>query len=256
MRRSFCLIVGALTFSPLFACGDSGGTGGSTGTGSTSTTSTSTGTGGALNSGMDCDSAADCPPDGDCVELTPGGFRVCQFPVVEATMCINSGSGGGGTGGAGTGGAGTGGAGTGGGATGPVDECCDSDGCNNRCVLAPVLPSCGGPVEAPHNVCTDGQNQCDTAQDCGGNICAPSGTIGNKVRQCIEAKCGTDSECTAEDGGRCQLVFEPCCGLARGLFCVYPTGGCRKNEDCDAGNYCDVTGNDAKCVAGTPTCPN
>jgi hypothetical protein len=248
MRRFYFFAASSLLALPFFGCGDSGTTtgGGASGPGATSTTS-GTGGGGVTGSG-DCDSDADCN-GGTCVALTPGGFRVCKMPIVEATMCQNQGSGGA----SGTGGAG-GAGGAGGGSTAPADECCTSDDCGGRCVLSPLIPQCGGPSEIPHNVCTDQQNQCDNAQDCDGNLCVDPGTIGNKVRQCLPTKCGTDAECTAEAGGLCELVFG-CCDLAVGLYCVYPTGGCRRDSDCGAGNYCQVQGNDAKCVPGSATCP-
>jgi len=251
MRLSYFFAASPLFLLTVLACGDSGDTtgGGASGTGATTTT-TGQGGGGVTGSG-DCDTDGDCP-GGTCVALTPGGFRVCKIPVVEATMCQNGGTGGGGTGGAGVGGAGGGGVG-GNNPGGPTDECCTSDDCNNRCVAAPLIPHCGA-QEPAHNVCTDNQGECDNAQDCDGNLCADPGTIGNKVRQCLTTKCGADSECTAEAGGLCELVFG-CCDLPRGLYCVYPTGGCRHDSDCGAGNFCDVQGNDAKCSPGAAQCP-
>jgi len=93
--------------------------------------------------------------------------------------------------------------------------------------------------------------------DCGaGNLCAPAGTLGRKVRACAPAPCKVNGDCAAEPGGSCAPVRDPCCGADVGLRCVYPSDGCRESADCESGSYCEPgTDGRARCVSGAPTCP-
>lgn len=175
------------------------------------------------NSG-DCDTDRDCA-GGRCVELSPGGYRVCAQPVTEATSCPGRGP----------------------------DACCKTADCTTgACYEWPLSPYCGGAFPVPHNVCAE--EGCATLADCGaGAVCVPKGALGYKVRACLPARCLRDSDCTAAAGGTCAPIRKPCCSGTYGLYCVYP-GGCRSSADC-AGGYCDVTGDTTKCQTGVPPCP-
>ena len=194
------------------------------GTGGGSSTSTTTGAGGAGASG-DCDLDADCP-GGTCVEMTPGGWRVCSVPPDPATTCSQPG----------------------------FDECCDTSECAmGTCLTAPVVPYCGGPQPLDNNVCA--VDQCQSDAECGaGAFCSSGPMLGRKVRACIPAACRLDSDCAAEAGGACVPVVEPCCGASAGLFCVYPSDGCRSDADCPGG-YCQPGLDRATCQEGGPACP-
>jgi hypothetical protein len=175
------------------------------------------------NSG-DCDTDRDCG-GGRCVELSPGGYRVCSQPVAEATSCPGRG----------------------------LDECCKTADCKTgACYEWPLSPYCGGAFPVPRNVCAE--EGCTTLADCGGGaVCVPKGALGYKVRACLPAKCLRDSDCTAAPGGACAPVRKPCCAGTYGLYCIYP-GGCRSSADCPGG-YCDLSGDTPKCHTGAPACP-
>ncbi len=228
--------------------GGSAGTGGAAGSGGVAGTGGTAGTGavggggagGALNSG-DCVNDADCG-GGKCVELTPGGYRVCQMPVQEATQCQSPGMPGG-------------------------DECCTSADCHQgKCFAFPVTPYCGGAMPMPHNVCaTDGctpgtGTPCPVGNETTG-VCVPGGTWGYKVAGCLLANCVKDTDCTAEPGGRCAAIEDPCCSSPQGLFCTYPSDGCSKQSDCGPGQSCQVQfdpvrqQNVARCTPGIIGCP-
>jgi hypothetical protein len=186
------------------------------------------GAGGAIPNSGDCDSDDDCP-GGTCVELTPGGFRVCATPPTEATMCTGSG----------------------------FDSCCTTAECaEGICYESPLVPFCAGVVMEPHNEC--GVDQCAKDADCmngeSGGACVPAGALGFKVAACISAACRHDTDCADEPGGICATIEEPCCGTTAGLFCVYPSDGCRTSSEC-ADGYCSVNGDRTECVAGQPLCP-
>ena len=206
---------------------DPGGAGASGGTGGSGQTTTTTGTGDGENSG-DCAVDADCPGSA-CVELTQGGFRVCRVDPVPATSC----------------------------AAPQLDQCCTTAECTGgTCLTEPIVPSCGGPAMAEYNVCA--ADLCASDAGCGADtICAPAGTLGRKVRACVPAACKLDGDCAAEAGGICAPVTDPCCGAPTGLFCVYPSDGCRVNEDCPSGEYCEVAFPEGRshCVSGVPACP-
>lgn len=171
----------------------------------------------------DCSSDADCP-EGTCVELTPGGYRVCRVTPIEATGCD----------------------------AGRADACCDSSDCaTGACFLGPIRVFCGGPVREPANEC--GTSDCTTDADCtGGDVCAPAGTLG-PVALCVSASCRVDADCNAEAGGHCVVAAEPCCGVRVGLVCAY-SDGCRSDADCATG-YCGIELGRARCMAGRPICP-
>ncbi len=184
------------------------------------------GTGGGINSG-DCDDVHPCPVNSQCVELVPGGFRVCATSTKEATSCPNP----------------------------AIDECCKSADCSSGalCYAGPVVPHCGGAIPSNQNVCA--KDFCSSDADCGnGEVCLPAGVLGNEVRACLSAKCRTDADCTVETGGQCAPVMNPCCNAASGLFCVYP-GGCRKTSDCAVGKYCSTASGEPTCVQGAAVCP-
>lgn len=239
------------------ACGDdsaSGGSGPGSGPSGPVSVGNTTSTGTGSTNGGDCQTSTECMPGGSCVELTPGGFRTCQYPAQANTQCGLLGQGGmGGAGGAGGGGTG--------GSPAVLDECCeeiDDEDCGNNelCITTPLYPSCGQ-QEPPHNVCQDNEHECDNNANCSGGdqgpgFCIPEGTFGSQVRKCIRIACAADSECTAQPGGRCVPVDETCCpGAVRGLYCTYDAGGCRRDSDCSAGNTCQVSGGVASCQPGS-----
>ena len=159
-----------------------------------------------------------------CIELVPGGYRVCQVPPVEATSCE----------------------------AGRSDECCNGSECaTGDCFLGPIRRFCGGAKRLPFNECMT--DQCASDGDCTDAICAPRGTFA-PVAVCVAGACHTDADCTAEAGGSCVVVTEPCCGIRAGLFCSYPSDGCQSNADCTSG-YCAISGDRARCMSGGPICP-
>jgi hypothetical protein len=186
--------------------------------------------GGPKNSG-DCLTSIDCGGDA-CVELFPGGYRVCATKVPEATTCSM-----------------------------PLGQCCKSSDCGvdarppGKCILGPVEPSCGGPAPPlPSNVCAS--DACMSAADCAGAnaICTPAGTLGRKVARCMTAGCRLDGDCTAQPGGICVPIASSCCAEAVGLFCIYQDG-CRSNRDCMTGEHCATDATHAYCAPGIPPCP-
>lgn len=198
----------------------------STGTGTSATSSTGTGPG--PQSG-DCATDADCPGS-KCVEVTPGGFKVCLTPPPEVTSC-QGGSGG----------------------------CCKSADCNanagEKCY--PPFGYCGG-IVGPVNQCLSAQ--CQNNSDCAGDggICLKAGMAGYPVNACIPAHCQHDSECTAQPGGECAPVKTPCCTVDVELYCVYPNGGCRSDKDCGGNTkFCVIkpTTQLPQCSASPPVCP-
>lgn len=204
-----------------------GGTGNAGGTGNSGTGNAGTGASGASANSGDCDSDADCPGS-ECIEITPGGFRVCRVIHPEATQCA-----------------------------GPDDECCTSADCvEGLCLAAPVVPICGGPQPLEYFTCAVDQCQSDAECVSFGGICAPAGTLSRKVAACAPASCFTDAECDDEPGGICAPVSDPCCGGPSFLMCVYPDGGCRDFSDCGPDQYCGVTGDGrAECMDGFVNCP-
>jgi hypothetical protein len=162
------------------------------------------------------------------VALTPGGFRVCQTPPQKATVC----------------------------GVPALDQCCAGMPCadNAPCYAGPLVPLCAGIPMPAHNQCA--VDQCSQDADCAaGQLCGLAGTLGAEIRSCVPAACKVDGDCAASAGGVCAPVNEPCCGVSAGLSCVYPIGGCRRNDDCGPMAYCQVTGAAATCQTGSPVCP-
>jgi hypothetical protein len=192
---------------------------------------TGMGGGPSRNSG-DCDTASDCGGD-PCVELTPGGYRVCATKVPEATACTAPGQ----------------------------DQCCKTADClaagkpGGKCILGPIGPSCGGPIQLPTNVCA--KDACTSAANCAGTnaVCVPAGALGRKVASCMTGGCLFDRDCTAEPGGICVPVASPCCSEAVGLFCNYHDG-CRSSADCLPDQHCAIAADTgrASCAAGLVAC--
>jgi hypothetical protein len=175
----------------------------------------------------DCETDADCRQS-KCVEVTPGGFRVCLNPPPEATSCNMS----------------------------TQDQCCSPADCKlpGRCYLAPQ--PCTGPVMLPHNVCMT--DQCQSDMDClvGTNlsaICVEPGVFGRPVRSCVPALCRIDTDCTEEPSGICAPVTDFCCGSIT-MACVYPSNGCRGTDGCN-NQFCVIQGSRAQCVDQPPLCP-
>jgi len=181
--------------------------------------------GGGSGAMGDCDTDADCDPGMQCIELLPGGYRVCRGTPVEATECD----------------------------AGEFDDCCDSSDCKSgACYLGPIHAFCGGPVRLPSNVCAS--DECGADADCtDGAVCAPAGTFA-PVAVCIHAVCLHDTDCTAEAGGHCVVARDACCDRAAGLLCTYDSDGCRSDSDCTSG-YCGNDGTRARCTAGAAICP-
>ncbi|MFT3766484.1 MAG: hypothetical protein QM820_13370 [Minicystis sp.] len=174
----------------------------------------------------DCYADADCP-SGRCVPVTPGGFLVCATPPVKTSTCGSD-----------------------------LDQCCADKPCPNGepCYDGPLVPICAGVPIQPHNQCA--VDQCSQDVDCAdGQICAPAGVLGLKIRACVTADCKVDADCNLVPGGMCAPVQEPCCGTSAGLFCVYPNGGCRSNADCPSAQFCQTSGSQATCQTGSPICP-
>lgn len=164
----------------------------------------------------ECDSNADCP-NGTCVNLN-GSYRVCQFPPVPATDCSGS----------------------------KLDTCCSADDCPREqdCFATPITPFCGGIKLEPHNECAG--DQCQADADCGdASICAPAGTVGNKVKMCLAAAC--TGICGQESLSPCALMRDPCCGNPVGFYCAFE---CHTDEECPDG-YCNL----GTCETGVPACP-
>ena len=202
--------------------GAGGSRAGSGGTGAT----VGAGGGHAQNSG-DCDTDADCGGD-PCVEISPGGYRVCETKVPLATTCSS-----------------------------PAGECCKTADCaaagkQGKCLLGPVAPSCGGPALVPTNVCAI--DKCTSASGCSGSngVCVPAGVFGRKVASCMTGGCRRDSECSEGKGGACVPVSGACCPGPVGLYCVYQ-GGCVNDGDCTNG-HCDVSSGKAVCAPGGVAC--
>ncbi|MBI4956185.1 MAG: hypothetical protein HY908_29470 [Myxococcales bacterium] len=231
MPRSFVTACGLFALGlALVACKsevtESPGSGGTGGTGATGTGATGgSGAGGGGASEGDCASNADCPGT-TCVAITPGGFKVCTDTVVEATSCPGSG----------------------------FDECCDTSECaSGLCLTAPLAPYCGGPQPLEYNVCAT--DACQSDADCPGSVCLPAPMMSYQVRSCFYAQCKVSSDCAAEPGGVCAPVRDACCNGSVGLYCVYPSDGCRSGADCDAGEYCLPDADRAHCEPGFPACP-
>jgi hypothetical protein len=147
--------------------------------------------------------------------------------------------------------------------TNGIDECCNTSECTSgKCIEAPLTPFCGGAQPQPYNACA--VDMCQSNAECtreGQKVCIPAGALGYKVSGCMGVSCLLDADCSAEAGGACILLKDPCCGAPAGLVCSYPTGGCKKDSDCPNGGYCAAeldssTGTFvAKCQDGPIACP-
>ncbi len=231
------LWLGYMIAFPLAACGGtvsttgSGGAtmsnGATTSSGTITASSSSSGAGGSANPPGECKQNSDCPPDGTCVELIAGGYRVCQFPTVEATVCTAQGQ----------------------------DECCSTADCTkpgDKCIFGPFPGSCGGALMLPRNQCV--KDLCAAPADCKTDeICAPAGTLGSKVRVCLAAPCKQATCLTSQENvGWCAAIKSPCCAAPLGVFCAK---GCLTDVDCPNG-YCDVDPQGLTvCKPGGPICP-
>jgi hypothetical protein len=193
------------------------------------------GEGGAGGDGVpptgECDRAQDCEQGEDCVEVTPGGWRICVAPVEEATSC-----------------------------TDPANEpCCSTADCQEGvCVDGPVTLDCGGIYVPGFNACAT--DLCQSDSDCtsgdGPGVCLPQAMLGYKVRGCLPAACRVNADCTAEAGGYCALVRDECC-YKTGLYCVYPSNGCLGviKEECGSGYCMPSAGPEgAHCQPSMPPC--
>jgi hypothetical protein len=207
------------------AAGGTGGIGGA-GTGGAG----AAGTGGSGRNTGDCDESSQCGELGECVELAPGGFRVCVQPVEEATECHPDGTFG--------------------------DECCDTSECEEGvCLESPLVPLCGGMPPVPVNVCAT--DECTSTEQCAAenSVCVPAGVWVRKVGTCVTGSCVFDSDCTEYGGGTCQPVQGPCCFAPSGLYCVYP-GGCRTSADCDDPSHtCVIREGQGVCTPDLIACP-
>jgi hypothetical protein len=210
-----------------------GGASGGSGPVSTAGPGSTSGSGGASTNG-DCSSDAECRA-GKCVELTPGGWRVCSYVPPEASACTMP--------------------------PPPQPEaCCTSADCvGGKCYANVLLGYCGGPAIPPQNYCIpDGCTSDDACIHDNPDpwICIPAGVYGDPTTQCLTAFCKTNADCGAQPGGVCRPVMNPCCGTSLGLACVYP-GGCWRQEDCGEDAHCEIdaaTGRSV-CVPGNEPCP-
>lgn len=244
MKQIFICLMGALGATLWIGCGSSGtsGAGGAeattsststsgglttaTSTGATSSATGSTGTGAGAGAG-DCATDADCGGT-TCVAVTPGGFKTCSRPPMEVSKC-EAGQGG----------------------------CCASADCTGGAKCYAPFAYCGG-ILGPVNQCLS--NQCQTDNDCAvaGGVCLQAGLLGYPINACATAHCHQDSDCAASPGGHCAPVRTPCCTTKVELYCVYPNGGCRTDDDC-SGATPNCVVDDAtqlpKCAAQPVACP-
>jgi len=231
MRRT-ASIAAAVWIVALAACGgnvETQGTGGHAG----STTGGGGHGGAAFNPEGDCSTDADCNGQ-HCVEVAPGGYKICLHPPPEATTCSPPG--------------------------GPEpDQCCKSTECQGggKCYSSQSLPYCGGVGIPMHNQCAgDG---CQKDGDCFGpvaQICAPAGAFGSPGKACVNAYCKTDADCTAKPDGRCRPILQGCCAIPEGLACVY-AGGCDAACAADGGKHCEIdpASLEGVCLDGPAPCP-
>ena len=96
---------------------------------------------------------------------------------------------------------------------------------------------------------------CSTDADCVGGLCGPPGLTsdvaseGGAIRQCFQADCRSNADCTELPGGVCALVASYCDRVgqpsnafhAARMSCVY-ADGCTGNSDCPRGTCTVVQG--------------
>ncbi|MEM9073207.1 MAG: hypothetical protein AAGE52_32180 [Myxococcota bacterium] len=170
----------------------------------------------------ECTTSADCR-GAECVELIPGGYRVCQDPDPEATSCVGGGFG---------------------------DMCCNTSECaEGLCITTPIIPFCGGIRPVEMNLCAT--DQCESDAECrsADDVCLPARVLGRKVRSCLAAECRTDADCTDGVDGQCMPVREACCGTSVRIQCVYEDD-CPRTS-CEPGSFCEL----GVCRPGFPICP-
>jgi hypothetical protein len=188
----------------------------------------------------ECTQSSDCPPSGSdvpvCSEVIPGGYRVCLYRPPEATHASTEPN---------------------------QDECDATRPCaTGKCyeVLRFSSGLCGLGGAAAYNACRS--DACSADSECPNGFCGPPGLSSDSivrrdwVRQCFQANCQTNDDCTQHAGGVCTLVSESCShsdtGRLKGLFhparlaCVYPDG-CGRESDCPEGS-CMVIDGSASCV--------
>jgi hypothetical protein len=191
------------------------------------TGSSSSSSGGSVvekNSG-DCDTDADCS-GAKCVEVTPGGFRVCAAPVPSAMGCKST-----------------------------LDQCCSNENClgDKKCFAKFGYCEAQGQY---YNTCRS--DACATDADCAfedfSQICVPAGVLENGTSFCMDVLCKSDRECQAEPGGKCAPIFDGWIGVYIGLACVYPSDGCRSEKECLSTQSCKLVGQRTKCANGTFEC--
>lgn len=229
------LLLSTIGFSILGSMGceaevrDFGSGGGSSSSGVIAGTSSGISSGTLIPDG-DCLSDADCL-SGSCVELVPGGYRVCSAAPMT-NPCMDP----------------------------MFDKCCTDTDCQmpgERCVTGPVTPNCGGPFMPPQNMCAI--DQCVSDADCqmmgDASICVLAGLLNRPVNTCLAASCLSHLDCTEEPDGKCVLHAPACCTGPTNLACAYPSDGCRWDIDCPPEFYCDLQGGRARCVPGAVACP-
>jgi hypothetical protein len=191
--------------------------------------------------GDECQTAGDCPVFGAgrarCVELV-SGYRTCVNDVQVATVPSDYPS---------------------------VDQCDATRPCAlGACYATTVYASgqCGLGGASVQNRCQS--DACSTDADCSGGVCGPPGLTsdalieGGGVRQCLEADCRSNADCTEQAGGVCALVAGSC-GPGESssnefrpaqLACVY-AGGCVRASDCPKG-ACTIVAGSARCLYRSP----
>lgn len=173
----------------------------------------------------DCDTDADCAGDFRCLELTEGGYRVCeeQRRFNEASSCSSQ-----------------------------FDGCCSTAECTAGQTCAYERDdwvSCTDEGTPGDNACRDLGDSCASDDDCifpisadlvAPGICSPDGAFGFNGATCRIASCRKHSDCTAKPGGVCGPVEDACsCGLRQTITCIYPDG-CMYNADCPEGLFCQM----------------
>ncbi len=94
---------------------------------------------------------------------------------------------------------------------------------------------CGGVAPPDENTCRF--DACAADDDCGaGRACLPRGAFGALVRQCVDAACRSDGDCTERTGGACLPLWTGGCRSLAGFYCTYDDDVCRTDDDCSGGS--------------------